>query len=429
MRIEKAICYSFHLRSEEALGYLRLIGPLRHAGISIINGIEDDQVLAGKISEGEIVIFQRDFPILIDEFRKVLDTAREEGKAVVFDLDDLLFCLPKNHPAAQHYASSLLPMFRAMTEVDLISVSTPKLRDVLGEYNDHIVVLPNFLDDALWQFRPPVFKKFKNEPLTIGYMGGLSHKADLEYIAPVIRDLIYRYPRKVNFHFWGIEPPEEVSSLDQVSYTRNYHPSYKDFASFFQNQSADIFLAPLEDNLFNRCKSPIKFFEYSALGAPGVFSNLETYQEVVIHGKNGLTASTLEDWSTCLVQLIENDELRFQLANNAQATIRESWLLSKNSMRWQDTYAKLIDFPSHPELRSQDDLLHSVITQSVEIFKEKEIEIQKLKLQLADREVAIQEVVEKKNQAEAVNARLLASKSWRITYPLRKIIEKLRRMK
>ena len=43
---------------------------------------------------------------------------------------------------------------------------------------------------------------------------------------------------------------------------------YKDFATFFQTQSADIFIAPLVDNIFNQCKSPIKFFEYSALGVP-----------------------------------------------------------------------------------------------------------------------------------------------------------------
>jgi glycosyltransferase involved in cell wall biosynthesis len=436
MNIKNATCYSFHLNGEESLAYLRLIGPLRKAGIGIVKGIRDEQVIVDRVSEGDIVVILREFPRRFGDFKRIIETAHKTGKPVVFDLDDLLFFLPENHPdrQAQNFVSSLLPMFQAMTESDIITVSTPRLKNVLGRYHDNVIVLPNYFDDDIWHLKPPVPKKSGNEMISIGYMGGYSHKPDLEYIAPVLRNLIERYSQRLHFHFWGIEPPEEIRSLPQVTTTLSYHYSYIDFANYFQTQSADIFLSPLVDNLFNRCKSPIKFFEYSALGAPGVFSDLETYQEVITHGKNGLLASSLDEWSDCIIQLIEDEELRFRLATNAQATIQAGWLLSQNSFRWQETYRDIAK-PSFRTARdSKEDIVESINYQLVEMFTKKEAEIkdlsrkvQALNGQVAERERLIDEITYEKAQAEAEAVQYALSTSWRITRPLRKIMNKIRK--
>jgi processive 1,2-diacylglycerol beta-glucosyltransferase len=425
--IRNATCYSFHLNSGESLGHLRLTGPLTQAGISIISGIEGGQVLVSKVSEGDIVIFQRDFPIRLDEYSKVIETAHKEGKPVVFDLDDLLFSLPSYHPAAEHYTSSLVPMFHAMSEVDLITVTTTKLKEVLNSYFDNVVVLPNYLDDGSWRLNPPNRVKPDDGVITIGYMGGHSHEPDLEYIAPVLFDILARYPQNVHFQFWGTEPPEELRSLPQVSYTSTYFRAYKDFAEFFQKQSADIFLAPLVDNLFNRCKSPIKFLEYGALGAPGVFSNLETYNAIVTHGENGFLASSLEQWSKHIIQLIEDAELRFRLATSAQATIREHWLLSKNSLDWKSSYSKLFDLPRKTIHTNETDIGHSMATQVLALMMKKENNIHALEAKLAAQESNIQEITEEKRKLEVEAAHYAGSMSWRITRPLRKISAKIKR--
>ena len=62
MKIKNAVCYSFYLNDEGLLAYIRLIGPLRQSGINIVNGIENNQIIINRVSEGDVVIIQREFP-------------------------------------------------------------------------------------------------------------------------------------------------------------------------------------------------------------------------------------------------------------------------------------------------------------------------------------------------------------------------------
>ena len=425
MKIKNAVCYSLPLKEESVLAYVRLIDPLRRLGINIVNGIENNEIIIGRVSEGDIIIIQREFPRTIDSYNDIIKLARKEGKPVVFDLDDLLFYLPEDHPDRQiavYYGPSLLPMFQALMEADLVIVSTLKLRDVLADYNDNVVVLPNYFDDNLWRLAPPVLKNSSREMLTIGYVGTYTHKPDVEYITPVLLDLIKRYPQKILLNFWGLQPPAQLESLPQVKRIPWYSPrSYKDYTEFFQTQSVDIFIAPLVDNLFNRCKSPIKFFEYSALGAPGVFSRLDPYADVITHGHNGLLASSLDEWRDCLIQLVENDELRFQLAANAQATIRENWLFSKNAFRREETFQSALDIISSNKKQNNAmlSIVKSINLLLFETFNKKEAE------QLRVEEEA-QEAEYKAWHAEAVLNVVYSSCSWRWTAPLRWIAGWLR---
>ncbi len=439
MDVKKIVCYSNSLNVQDAMAHLRIIGPFRQAGIEVINGIENGEEFQWRVLEGDLVVIQREFPRQFDDYQRIVDIARRKGKPIVFDLDDLLLFLPEDHPDRQshYYTSSLLPMFQALKEADMVTVATPKLQSVLANYNDHVVVLPNYLDETLWQLKPPVSKS-KDETLTIGFMGGNSHKPDIEYVLPALLDLIKRYPGKIRFHFWGLQPPAEMLSLPQVEWTPPNSYLYKDFSAFFQTQSADIFIAPLTDGLFNRCKSPLKFFEYTALGAPSVLSRLEPYTGVAIHGQNSFLAASPDEWTDCLIQLIESDELRLHLASNAQSTIRADWLLSQNAFRWQDAFQNLSQGSLH-QPQNQEEVVQSINFQLEETFLDKDAEIKGLTTQVTEKEEvvrALSEHLEKKKgevqtltfQLQDTSFRLeliLRSKAWRLLQILRNIRVKL----
>ena len=118
------------------------------------------------------------------------------------------------------------------------------------------------------------------------------------------------------------------------------------FGASLAHNPLDIVIAPLSDNFFNRCKSSIKFLEYSACRLPGVYSRLDPYSGVVIHGENGFLAGTLEEWEKCLVELIENPELRWEMGQKALETIHKDWLIESHAGDWLEVYRRVQSFVS-----------------------------------------------------------------------------------
>ncbi len=452
--IQKVVCYSLSLEMQETLAYLRFIAPFRQAGVQIIAGLQNGQAVPERAAEGDAVLIQRQFPQRFNEYQQVVAIARQEEKVIVYDLDDLLFFLPEDHPdrILHSFAPALLPMLQALLEADVVSVSTNKLRDVLIDFNSNTVVLPNYFDDTSWHLRPPIPSPGNppQEQIVIGYMGTNSHKPDLEYIAPVLLHLMERYPQKIRLNFWGTPPPLEFHSLPQVQWTPYSLWSYPEFVEWFQIQSADIFVAPLVDNLFNRCKSPLKFFEYSALGVPGVFSRLDPYEALVRHGHNGFLAGTYEEWEDCLIHLIEDEDLRFHLATQAQATVKEKWLLSQNISQWLITFQNAIRCGGKKH-QEHEAILNVVTSINVQLFEAlqglnaqitgqnqtiRELNaqiagqnqtIQGLNAQIAGQNQTIQELNAQIMQLETEILGYVLSHSWQLTRPFRAISKRLKR--
>jgi processive 1,2-diacylglycerol beta-glucosyltransferase len=322
-----------------ALVVLRIVAPLEQAGFRLIHGNELEEIYPERVSLGDIVLIQRDFPRFTRHFRQVLERARLEGKPVVYEIDDLLLELPVEHPdrPIYYYTPALFPMLRAIVEADAVTTTTAPLLAYLRPFNANTVLLPNYLDDRLWSFQRPR-QKNSGEPVVIGYMGSTSHRPDLEEIVPVLLNLIDRYHEKLILRFWGGEPPPQVRHLPNTEWIPLSLPDYPKFVSVFSGQESDIFIAPLADTFFNQCKSPIKFFEYSTLAVPGVYSHILPYQEVIRHGDNGFLARSKDEWEACLVELIESPELRCGMGAAAQESVQENWLLSQNAGLWKDFY-------------------------------------------------------------------------------------------
>lgn len=415
---KKAICYSFSLngiQDADAMGHLRIVAPYTTAGYKIISGIENNEVKIQPIEFSDIVIIQRNFPNNYSEYAQIIENARYYRKPVIFDIDDLFFFLPENHPdRINHtFTSSLLPIFQAILEADYVTVTSPRLKQALDQLNPNIEVLPNFLDDNIWNLRHPVLDKNNSQSIVIGYMGTNSHQADLLYLVPVLQDLLSAYPNRVTFRFWGVKPPENFLSNPKVEWIPFYSLDYQQFAQFFQTQQADIFISPLLNNEFNKCKSPIKFFEYSSLGVPGVYSSIEPYSNIIDNGNTGLLAQSLEEWKNSLVALIENPDLRFEIAQNAQMFLKNNWLLSKNSPIIENLLLKVTS-PSKIENQNTMEVINSINKQNHEFFEHlnKTIYLNEQKI----------DQLEKENQQMIDEIlTIYLSKTWQFTRPLRKI--------
>ena len=442
----------FSNSGDDALAVLRVIGPAINSGMNVIRGEINGLILFDRILEGDIVVLQRDFSRDLDLYEKIIKFAHDQRKPVVLDLDDLLLELPENHPdrISNFFTESLLPMLQAIMEVDLVTVATNAIQDYLLQYNRNVKVFQNYLNDQLWKIIEPVSNRSGDSPITIGYMGGHSHKPDIQMVTPILLHLLHKYSDNIVFKFWGIEPPDELVHFSQVDWCPPKSYTYADFVSYFQTQSADIMIAPLIDNLFNSCKSAIKFLEYSALGVPGVYSKISPYEITVEDGVDGLLASSPLEWEASLSKLIEDQEFRRRIALNAQAKIRKSWLLSQNAYKLKQIYEDLANsFPAQEHHLSPFYLLVKSLTRQVfdgirfkkqqladstnriiilqnEITTLGDLNVQK-EQQLDRSNEQIQNLLNRVNESEEEIVSYVMSTSWQITRPLRKVSRKLKK--
>jgi len=332
-QIRSAIVYSIGIQSQEASAYIRIISPFNKLGIYLIDGIKEGLSDLDLVREADIVIVHRFFPENHNKLHMLVEKCRYYNKKLIFDIDDLLFDLPKQHSDRLKFSFTefLLPIYYVIQEADLVTTSTSYLKDQISELNENIIVLPNYIDDELWKFKS--IEK-NNSELVIGYMGTKTHIKDLELISSALIEVLDCFSGRVLLKIYGFEPPGILKQHPFVLYDNQFHISYPEFAKYFQNQDIDICIAPLTNNLFNKCKSNIKFLEYSISGIPGVYSRIKPYKEVIVENNNGLLANSVKEWEYALKSLIKDKNLRLKLASKAQATVKESWTLSGNIHNW-----------------------------------------------------------------------------------------------
>jgi processive 1,2-diacylglycerol beta-glucosyltransferase len=374
--------------AEHAIGSLRLHGPLRAAGIEMywhMPGQEFDPDEAA--SKSDLFIIQRDYPRYAAEYANVRKAAANAHKAVVYELDDLLWDLPPDHPDRKvgYYTPALYPMLLAALEADAMTAASPGLCTALQPLNPSVWLLPNYLNEQLWTLRKPEVRP--DSTVWLGYMGGDSHLPDIQMIQPVLLNLLESYGGQVRLKFWGIRPPAELFPHPYVEWEALQPGNYTEFSSYFSRQTFDIFLAPLQNNPFNCCKSAIKFLEYTALGVPGVCSQASPYQSVVQQGVTGYLAANLDEWHQYLSLLIENAVLRQQIAHQAQDAVRQNWLLSDHAHLWPEAYQAVLDGyqPATGESLTAElaahiqELLEASFAQQAQVLNQRESELAEIK--------------------------------------------------
>lgn len=321
---------------------LRVTGPAKQAGIKVIKGNEGARVFPEFVAEADLVVIQRDFPRFWQDYKQVVSKARSEGKPVIYDLDDLLVEIPGEHSHAGDYMGELLAMLYAILDADIVTASSSPLVEYLSELNATTRLVKNYLNDELWQIKPPKASRREGDKITIGYMGGQTHQADLTIIENALLQVCEKFPDQVELRFWGAQPPAKLLDLPISEWIDINQEDYASFAEYFSDQDCDVFIAPLKDNEFNHAKSSLKYLEYSALGIPGVYSQLPPYESIVVHGENGFLADSETDWTQYLTVLIEEPELCFEIGTAAQKTILDGWLLSKNFVEWSEVLSQAL---------------------------------------------------------------------------------------
>ena len=403
--IKKVAFFTFQ-QEKTAIEQYRIYSPLKHAGIEVIEGVVNGEVTPLVIQECDLVLTQRDFARSFEDYKAISWISKSAGKPFVLDLDDNILSLPKEHPdRVSHYYSSALPgLLQAVIEADLVTVSTENLKKELLELNPNISLLPNCFDPDLWEIQDQSSHS-EGQPVRILYMGSHSHKPDIESIGNPLLQVAQTARRKIKFIFIGIDPPEGLENFAPVERINGFTFDYIDFIEKFSRIEADLAIAPLVDSNFNRSKSPIKFFEYSAIGLPVIASAIEPYSLIIKDGETGLLSNSEPQWVEKINILIENAEIRKELVQNARASINKNYLITQHASSWKDAYES-ISLPRENEPLDRVTIqkyLSGVALQISEQAVKQKTEQKKAENSIAQLENKNQEVLERVDRLESMN--------------------------
>jgi len=257
--------------------------------------------------------------------------------AVVYDIDDDLFDIPPENVSNQSITALHQESMRThLANADLVTVSTPALAERLKKYNGNIAVLPNCIPQNMLGTDP-----IEKDHVRVGWAGSVTHVEDVE---PAIQGLLmaldcvgYEKMRPVFMGFLGARlaarfDPDHTYFQKPVTIDQYYPRLYA--------CGLDIGLAPIRPNLFNECKSAVKFYEYTAVGAATIASDVGPYKAEIKDGHRGLLVrhNSPEAWRDAVLDLYHNARLRKALANNARTWCRMHRDPEKWAVKVRDIY-------------------------------------------------------------------------------------------
>lgn len=331
--------------------YIRCLLPLQHSLVAKYYSLEivpdsiNQEDLTAYFDRPEIgcLMIQRDV-LVGNQLDNILEKADAKGLPIIYELDDNLMGIGPEHPEYHQYEPKIKSIEKLCNRADLVTVSTPELKKSIARYSSRIELIPNALDETLWL--SPSKENEKNttqqNTLKLGYMGTYTHTKDLEFLKEIIPQakqiLFDEHNISMDFEMIGGLPDKPLSKswYSRINIPKTNYPEF--VAWLRQTVHWDIALAPLENNLLNQCKSELKFLEYTAMGAVGIYSDYGGYANAVVHEKTGFLVKgrSLEKWKTYIIQLALDKKLRQQMLMEAEQTLYQNYLLKQRSRAWKN---------------------------------------------------------------------------------------------
>ncbi|UCE36777.1 MAG: glycosyltransferase [Thermoplasmata archaeon] len=227
---------------------------------------------------------------------------RRNSKKIIYDFDDAIMYNP-NRPDRNSFSYSI--GFRKSAKLaDVVIAGNYYLAKQAKRFNDNVKIVPTGLDIKAYM----VEAKAKNDGrIRLVWIGSKSTLQYLAEIRPALERIGLRYDGVVLriicddfFELRNMEVEKRQWSLEKQA---------EDLAT------SHIGLAPLPDNRFTRGKCGFKILQYEAANLPVVTSPVGVNSEYVHNGVTGYHASNNLQWIDRVSKLIDDIELRKQMAD------------------------------------------------------------------------------------------------------------------
>ena len=303
-------------------GHYRVIQPftaMKEAGLI------DGALSIGLLHVTDLERYEPDMILLQRQIGEARLEAMRRMKAFsrafkVYELDDYLPNLPLKNAHRKHMPKDILrSLRRGVDQVDRFVVSTAPLAEAFAGLHADIRVIENRLPAPWWsglQSRRQVSRRPR-----VGWAGGVSHTGDLEMILDVVKELA----TEVDWVFFGMCP-------DALRpYVKEVHTGVEisKYPQALASLDLDLAIAPVEQNLFNECKSNLRLLEYGACGFPVVCSDVLCYQD-------GLPVTRVKnryrDWVDAIRLHINDLDACARAGDELRAVVMHDWMLEGDKL-------------------------------------------------------------------------------------------------
>ena len=290
--------YVNYLADYSGCGFWRILWPERHineigAGCSTsLTAMVFDPRWYGNV---KCVKIQRQASNDQREFVKYLkEVQKEHNFKIIYEVDDVVFReeIPDYNKFKFAFDNDEIRnnCIEIINMCDEVTVTCDFMRKLYQEKTGkkEITVIPNFVP---YTWMGHVFNKRqvydsydknKKKPRVL-YTGSGAHYDvdnknggidDFSHVLKLVEKTIDKY----QWVFVGAFPPQLFKYVQQRKI--EFHPwqNLADYPRFIANLNAQVMIAPLYDNNFNRSKSDIKFIESCVLGLPCLVQDMETYK-------------------------------------------------------------------------------------------------------------------------------------------------------
>jgi len=280
---------------------------------------------------------------------------KDLGIPFILHVDGIEYWVKKNW--GKLYFAKLLKLAEEiqLQSSDAIIVVSDALKRQLIEYGvegEKIIVAPNGVHPD--QFSPEIddagLKKQLGieDKFVVGYTGTFGHWHGVEVLAEAVKHIVKRIPNAVVL-FVGdgnLRPKiEEITKRDNVNdkiIITGFVP-FKTIPNYLA--ACDVLLSPCVNNADNEFfNSPVKLFEYMAMGKPIVASNVGQQGIVIEDGLNGLLheENQPEELAEKVFKIYQDKDLAVRLGKEARKRAVEKHDWKVNSQQIIDAYYKII---------------------------------------------------------------------------------------
>lgn len=298
-------------------GHYRVIQPFKaQQGKALLDGTLSFSFMSPvdlQRYDPDVVIMQRQY--MPEQLAAMQSIQRFSRAFKVYELDDFLPALPFHSAYREHIPRDVRKSMQlALRMVDRFVVSTPALADACSGLHRDIHVVENRLPVSWWKSLQG--KRRQSARPRVGWAGGVGHGGDLQLIADVVKELA----NQVEWVFLGM-CPEKLRP-----YISEFHPGVEieAYPAALAALNLDLALAPLEQNLFNECKSNLRLLEYGACGFPVICSDVGNYRGELSVAR---VRNRTRDWLAAIREHLHDREASEAMGDTLQAQVRACWML------------------------------------------------------------------------------------------------------